>query len=162
MNLWYEIQFLNWTTKGFDCCLAWWQAVNWAMVPSFAGALNVAGLDKAVAFFPDLKEGNSLAAVEMSHTLNGIHIPGQSEFEKLCKCDFQSWNWVPLLCRSCCLLVQRAYPAQPTGGGPSPAGTWAGTDPPAGNTQPEQTSLLGQITEWLHAKLDGYMTKHNS
>lgn len=53
---------------------------------------------------------------------------------------------VPPLCRSCYFPVQTVSPAQQGDGGPSLAGTLAGTDPPARSRPPEQTSLLGQIT----------------
>lgn len=63
----------------------------------------------------------------------------QCKFEWSCEC-----SCTPLLCCFCCFHVQTACRAQPAGGGPSQAGTWAGTDPPEGSTRPEQTSLLGQ------------------
>lgn len=67
--------------------------------------------------------------------------------------DYCVRSGVPLLCRSCCFPAQTVCPAQPADGELSLAERWAGRDPPAGNTRPEQTSLLGQITQWLHAKL---------
>lgn len=59
-------------------------------------------------------------------------------------------NTVPLLFRSCCFPVQRVCRALWADGAPSLVGRWAGRDPRAGNTRPEQTSLLGQITQWFH------------
>lgn len=60
---------------------------------------------------------------------------------------------LPLLCHFCCFLVQRVSPTQRGDEGPSLVGMSAGTDPLAGSTLPEQTSLQEQMTQSSHDKL---------